>query len=470
MKVLSSSEPASFVWESIVTFDTVISLGLALIAVGAYIRTRWKLRTVTKTQLRMSDDLGKLRLDLSEAEQENKQLANERDEWMPRKWIANADQERAFGNDAIAVDILDQGYQRMRGSLGIVVHQLAEFHASRMIGEDAAFEHESALRLSKIAKSLAPGLENSAALTTDLENIEIVDGEPLQLAASRFDASSPLEAERVISAISKAHKQHYANGRYRICLLFNTRGLHLARRHGLEATPNGLSVRHNLAESMWRSGLVEEALAVVSQLLPVRQRVEGEKAISVLVTHNLLVAILSAAQRDKEALEEVETLLKLFVGVLPDDSDTVLLTRTLKSQVLRKLGKNEDALKCLEEPLHILEAVHGEETIGALQGRTLRADILYEIGEFDEAISELERSIPNHEKALGSFHPQTLHAQVFLARLLYRIGNLERSSRILELALPEQMKALGDKHPAAVKGEELRQLVLAAIHDQSPAN
>ncbi|MEQ8827920.1 MAG: hypothetical protein RIC82_09095, partial [Parvibaculum sp.] len=168
-------------WGTLEALDTVFGIAFAVIAfVGWAIAVRnWlRYRKLTKTQARLEQRASTLLVDLDEAAKENARLAEQRDSGIPAKWLAAADGEAAAGNEAKAIDLLDQGYQKVREDLGRVAHRIAEFHASRMIGSDAAFEHESARRLTQVARGLAPSRREIAELAEEMEAIEIVDEEP----------------------------------------------------------------------------------------------------------------------------------------------------------------------------------------------------------------------------------------------------------------------------------------------------
>ena len=401
-------------WSTLETLDTTLGVVLALVAIVGYglaLRNWLRFKDLTKTQARVEQRAASLLVDLDRAEKENAQLARTRDEWMPKAWLKEADKEVASGNDVRAVDVLDQGYQRMREDLGVVAHRLAEYHASRMIGFDASQEHAAAQRLSQVAAALAPGHKDIATFADDIDGIEIVDGEPLQLASSRFDAADPQEATRVIQALIAAQDRFFEKGRYQVCIVLCERATRLSRRQGLDASELGFSARFDFAQALRLGGRARDAFEEVAALLLIRERVQGEEHPHVLATRNLEAGIVKDLGHYDEALAKVEALLPVYERVQGEDHPGVLATRYLEAEILRSLGHYEDALAKVEALLPIRERVQGEEHPNVLTTCTLEANLFENLGRYDDALAKVQALLPVYERVQGEEHPHVLAAR-----------------------------------------------------------
>ena len=448
--LLGAGAQSSSLWESIVAFDTLISRVLALIAVGAWLRTRWKLRSVTQTQLRMSEELGSLRLNLTEAEKENEELAQERDDWMPRKWIDEAEKERASGNDAVAVDILDQGYQRVRGELGLVAHQLAEFHASRMIGFDATTELEAAQRLSTVARELAPNQREVTALARDLEGIEIVDGEPLQIASSRFDAADQTEAERVLRAVLIANQRLFSQGRYHVCILLCERAKRTAIKNNQANSELALQVTLKLIQALNFQGQDERALSEIDKFLSTPNSTLGARNPNRLGARFFKVQALKNLKLHEKALVEMDSLLELWEEVDGVNGPETQANRRLYAELLALSGHPKPALA--EADLLKREIGESIDKLSPEASATmhLRAKILDELNRWEEALEQIDELLEIEKSKDNYDHPQTLSSRLLKAGILKGLEKRDRALIEVENTMLVAEPNVGRSHPIFV--------------------
>ena len=451
-------------WSTLETLDTTLGVVLALVAIVGYglaLRNWLRFKDLTKTQARVEQRAASLLVDLDRAEKENAQLARTRDEWMPKAWLKEADKEVASGNDVRAVDVLDQGYQRMREDLGVVAHRLAEYHASRMIGFDASQEHAAAQRLSQVAAALAPGHKDIATFADDIDGIEIVDGEPLQLASSRFDAADPQEATRVIQALIAAQDRFFEKGRYQVCIVLCERATRLSRRQGLDASELGFSARFDFAQALRLGGRDRDAFEEVAALLLIRERVQGEEHPHVLAARYLKASILRRLGRYDDALAKVEALLPVYERVQGEEHPHVLTTRYLEASILHDLDRCDDALAKVEALLLVYERVQRKEHPHVLGTRNLEASILHSLGRYEEALTKVDALLPIHERVQGEEHPHVLENRRLRAEILVSLADTHDARTEINALLPLQAGQSGPDHTYTLISELILLKILA---------
>lgn len=459
--VLSTAGTAQW-WDNFDALATAVGFAIAVVTSIGWAHDRFRLRGLSKARSRLEQRNNTLLLDYNEALKENDRLVEERDQWVPAVWIAGADKETASGNDFKAVDILDQGYQRVREDLGIVLHRLAEYHASRMIGSDAVEHHSIARRLSKVAADLAPSRREILRFARDLDCLEISDGEPLQLASSRFDAGSVDEALRVINAIISTTRGLAEQGRHLAGLALCNRALRLVRRHGLEGSDNGLAVWFHYARALFDAGQNADAAREVEDLLPMVIGRRGAEHPDVLEIRYLDASITVSLGHYEEAIAKIQEQLVLEEKVRGSESINMLSLTYLEARALSAMGHDEEALHKINKLLPLDKRVMGEESHEYILNRHLEGVILQNLGRFDEVLVKTTAILPLAVRVLGCEHPDTIAIRQLKAAAHLGLHDFEAAKKEIEIAIPIQAAHLGEDHEHTLVSELIRLKILAA--------
>lgn len=459
LDILGAAEPTSL-WDSFNATATVFGFAVTLITVLGWSYTWVKLRRLTKAQGEWDQLRSNLLLKYDAALKENEKLLGERNEWIPRKWLEAADNEAASGNEAKAIDILDAGYRRVHDDLAMVLHRMAEYHTSRMIGFDASLEHATARNFARVARGLAPARREIVALADDLESIEVVDGEPLQLAASRFDAADPEEARRVIEAVRTISNELISMGKYRASAMLSARSIKLAKRHGMSSGRLALLAHYDYCQAILYSGNPETARLELEDLLRTATRSLGNEHEDVLGIRLLGAVAETYLGNNEHTLAEATKLALQFEQLLGVEHPQSLFARGLIAQALINLERNDEALQVLEPLLTLHEKALGRENPNTLSIRFYKAKALARLDRFDDALSEIQALMPVHERVKGADHPDVLATRSLEADVMIGKGEDDRALSIISAVLEKEKLRLGPAHLNTLTSELVRLEIL----------
>ncbi|MEL7681925.1 hypothetical protein ABC955_04375 [Citromicrobium bathyomarinum] len=433
-------------WDSFDALATIVGFALAVIASGGWLRDRITLRSLTKTRGRLEQRNQSILLDYDAAIKENDRLAEERDQWMPRKWLSEAKQERSRGHDERAINALDAGYQRVREDLGVVLHHLAEYHAGRMVGSQAQEEWLTAKRLSETAHALAPENKAIIGLATDLAETVLEDGEALSLPDPKSFPSTAVEAEYLLSALDAVRQFHFAAGRYRLCIAIGRRQIRAAHRGGIFDQKLGFYARMDLARALTFCGRHDEAEKIIAHLRPIQERTLGKYHVDVLVTRTLEVEILNDLGIIDKALTEANEVISECEKWTSKPHSELSTMRFQKCRILNNAGRKIEARSEVEILIKYIndKDLSFKDDIRPIH--KLRADILFDLGRFEEAQKDINFVLPSLIEDEGPEHPFTLATQLLRLKIIAQLGQKDSAREEIGGLQERLARALGPDH------------------------
>ena len=234
--------------------------------------------------------------------------------------------------------------------------------------------------------------------------------------------------------------------------------------NGYEADgQNHLSIRHQIALTIYYQGRYPEAEAVLRELLPVEEKVLGAEHPSVLTTRNNLAAAIHRQGKHAEAEAMYREVLPMEEKVLGAEHPNVLSTRNNLALAINNQGKYAKAEAMYREVLRMLERVLSAEHPSVLTTRNNLAAAIHRQGKHAEAEAMYREVLPMEEKVLGAEHPDVLTTRRDLASAINSQGKCAEAEVLLRELLPVQEKVLGAGHPEVLT---TRNNLAGAIDDQ----
>jgi len=194
-------------------------------------------------------------------------------------------------------------------------------------------------------------------------------------------------------------------------------------------------VRVGLWDAKRRAGQVEQAAVELGAALPetasVQQRLKWQTAYA--------QALAEQGKLD-EAVALLRELLALAESELGADAARSLVQRHELAEALQRQMKLDEARELASEVVERRAQVLGDEHVDTLRARVLLAAVLHQQGRAEEAGPLMRRSVEGAQARFGDRHPFTLNARRNLAIFLMQNGALDEAeavSRALLAALRE---------------------------------
>jgi tetratricopeptide (TPR) repeat protein len=420
--------------------------------------------------------------------------------------ISRADLEKDFQALHSKLDALLRGQREIKGEMGEMKAMLAELlatkeeqtrefqQAGRRIQDipQEEIEADLARRLSLPVEALrariAAGLKSQDALTRS--RAELLAGQRDAAIATATEAKlHHADAIRQLIAadqiIAQAHfeKAEYLPAlasRHRIAALVDPRVDQLGWAEAL----------HEVAVLHYYLGSYSEALALLNQIITIKDQELGPEARSSIESLNLFAFVLLARGRTAEAepilrrcLERGEENLGRshpYVAAWRENLALALLQRGKHSEaeslfrisieaallqpqqlpfsyeitlsnlgeLYRSQGRLKEAEPLYRQALEIANKSHGEEHPNTAMILNNLGNILRDQGKLDEAEPLFRHALRNNEASLGDNHPSVAICLNNLAILLQIRGNLHDAELLFRRALEIERSKLGNDHPS----------------------
>ncbi|KAJ7106955.1 hypothetical protein C8R44DRAFT_322986 [Mycena epipterygia] len=239
---------------------------------------------------------------------------------------------------------------------------------------------------------------------------------------------------------------HYAQ-RYRpaemlVTAVFEKQRMILGENH-----PDTLTAMHNLADTYFSLGKLEEAEKLQVAVVEKRKTVLGEDHPDTLIIMHNLASTYSALGKLEEAEKLQVVVLEKQKTVLGEDHPDTPTAMNNLATTYHALGKLEEAEKLQVVVVEKQKAVLGEDHPDTLITMHNLADTYHALGKLEEAGKLQVVVVEKRKTVLGEDHPNTLNTMHSLALTYHALGKLEEAEK-LQVAVVEKRKiVLGEDHP-----------------------
>jgi len=217
----------------------------------------------------------------------------------------------------------------------------------------------------------------------------------------------------------------------------------LAARRDVQATI--ATARSSLSTLLRDAGRIEEAEALVREVLAWRERTFGARAPTTLTSRHNLALVLAARGDNAAAESEARATLALQREVLGEAHSGTLTTWQTLANILVAEGRLDEAETAARTSMEGFEREAGDDHVQTLAAMNSLAYILDERHHVDEAEALYRRIIAIQQRA-GSRHPSTFAPRNNLAMLLMDAQRLEVAEAEFSSLVADARAALGDEH------------------------
>lgn len=235
---------------------------------------------------------------------------------------------------------------------------------------------------------------------------------------------------------------------------------------GSEA-PETLATKTWLARLRQKQQRAQEAEELYREVLGARRRILGAGHRETLD----LGASLADFLEDQGRLEEAETLIRETIEgaaatLGPEDSLTVIC-RSIHASILEDLGRYEEAETIAREVIEAKSKLYGADHDETLISKNVLALILERRQRYPEARALLREIWEASVRLFGPDHGGTLAYQDNLARQEQIAGNLDEAERLMTDSLERQVKLYGEKRQGTLVA--INNLALLKLDRKKPA-
>jgi tetratricopeptide (TPR) repeat protein len=378
-------------------------------------------------------------------------------DWMPDRWLHLAQAARQEGDEEHGVEILMEGFDRLRIPLARTTLALAGHHLSQIVGSDPLAHLADGERLARLSALLDPDDTDAAFLVEDAE-LARTNGD-LEAITSLPGSFLPGDAEGVrstINAINSKAQDFHELGLYRLALRLFRRSLLLARRAELMPDYLGQLIRYKIAESLVHCGLYQEALDTISDLIAIQEDALPSSDEELFRSRIIQAHAVQGLGDPTRALELMTRAIEAFAPVAGNDHPYTLAARIQMICCLLSVGEASQALGASIALLPDVIRVYGKQHPNTLGARHQEACALAMVGESHKAFGRVGLLLEDHRDILGIDHPGTLPTRQLEAELLFELGEHDTAiARMTELCEVVD-RVLGPRHPYNKMVEEVR--------------
>jgi len=276
--------------------------------------------------------------------------------------------------------------------------------------------------------------------------------------AERFGNDPPTDAH-VRSLIGSAY---HALGLYAAAEEQRNAALALQRRHG--DPPALAEALLDLGQTLIRMGRHDEAIALATEAVGIRARIDGTAAVSTALARGVLASALAGTGRYEDAAQlERESLDALRAALANDDIRVARAVHQLGVR-LRTLRRADDAEPLLREAHETLVRLRGPNALETMVAAGNLANCLLHLGRADEALPLLEASVDARRTVVGADDPRLAAALQRLAEArFYVLGDAARAEPAVAEAASIRTRRLGADHLHTANSLHLHGLALVDL-------
>lgn len=409
-------------------------------------------------------DASTLAAERDAAEQQARQARAAADDLDPGVWMKRALQERAQGNEELAIAVLEAGFERVRPGMAAAGMALAGHQLSLLVGPDPLRHLEEGERFAQLAVLLDPNDTDAAFL---LEEARLVrtqgEVEAIPSLAASFIPADPDEIRALINAINSRAQDFFEIGSYRLALRLFRRSLLLVYRAGITDLPLGQLVRMKVCESELQCGEYRQALDGLQKLLQLQERTLPSADEEVFRSRYLLANLRFHMGDHEEAFSSMRESIEAYLPAVGATHPYILAARAQEASFMAVLGKPEESLDCCEQLLPQLSSVCGPNHPNTLVTRQHRAYALIKLQRHDDALAEITALLPLQTHILGPDHPTTLGLRKLEAEVLHELGQSEQALAMVSAVILDMERVEGPSHPHVGYAEELRDEIIQVL-------
>lgn len=344
----------------------------------------------------------------------------------PQTMLDKAKRERQQGNEELAVNALQVGFDNISPGFAQLVQKLAEHSLSIIaeLGSESALE--SASRFARLAVLLSPDDQHSQVLLEEIvfAQTDSVDDVGVSDLWNAPLPSDPQGANKLISAILTHGQKLVEKGFYRLAVQLFGRGVLVAKRAHCYDEGTAFPVRLAEARALHLSGDHLSALEKVQVLRATRERVQEADHPGALSTRFLEIQVLLYLGNIQEAWDLLQALIPVHERVKGVQHHDVLATRHLEAELLSEKGEHSQALEKLRALISISESVMGADHREVLKTRFKEALVMSRLGDAEGALDKLQALLPLKVKVFGADHPDVVAALEWEDELMSEIATV----------------------------------------------
>ncbi|MEU0844058.1 tetratricopeptide repeat protein [Streptomyces sp. NPDC005962] len=215
-----------------------------------------------------------------------------------------------------------------------------------------------------------------------------------------------------------------------------------------------LAVRGREATANWRTGNIDEAIAIQKHVAAQYKRRKGAKHQDTLNALVNLAIYYRNAGRGGDAIALLNRVIRRDNALAADNPSTLNLGNNLAA-AYGNAGFFGEAINLLEVVVAQSAEVLGDKHPATLLARSNLGVNYWRATRVDEAIQLLEPTVAEFEAVLGADHPETLNACSNLGMVYHFVGNLAQAIRCEEKIADSRERSVGAHHADTLQAQEL---------------
>ena len=367
--------------------------------------------------------------------------------------FANATPDNAKGEAVTAVELLDEGFERI-DALDVQPELRAELMSNMANNMMELGQQQRAIPMMNRAREI-------------LEREPEQNGRALWLLYSRI-----AEAHRQVEELDKSmiYQQHtidaavalfgpdHRHVAFQMMRMGNTlfdmdrvdealeleaRAIAMFDALGLRESSQAIDARGNYANALQYVGRLVEAEAVYREVVTLSERVDGELATNTLIRIANLSGLLTRIGRLREAESHIDTALERGARVWPENYDIFSQFFSYKCTIRNRLGDFTAALSACERALEVAQINFGEESkLYARRMRTL-ASQHGDLGDFETAAARYDLAETATAASAGADSGTMRTGYLSRSKVPLAAGDYDEAERLLRAVLREPVELSG---------------------------
>lgn len=296
----------------------------------------------------------------------------------------------------------------------------------------------------QIAEAFRAGAE--VALRAGLSDVGLLLAEAADRAAGgRLDESDSVSMDArltLLTALKSAGTEEHLRNAYKLGL----DAVEKLRASHDETSERTLNFKVHLADTMDRLGDLDVAKTLLSDVLEIRKRLNGEASPEYVTAQGNLANVLSKEGKVAEAMRMQQAIVSIrteTIGVSAPETLTAMTNLAVSLYDLKEFVEAERLQELVVE--HRMQAL-GEENPDTLTAMSNLALTLRELSKLSAAISLQRKVLERFRKNLGEAHLDTIIAMRNLAASLYQSNKIEEARCLHKQILDHYVTILEPKH------------------------
>jgi tetratricopeptide (TPR) repeat protein len=214
-----------------------------------------------------------------------------------------------------------------------------------------------------------------------------------------------------------------------------------------EDHPSRLASQHTLAGAYQANGQVKEAVILLKEVVRIREQSLVEDHPSRLASQHALAGAYEANGHVKEAVTLLKEVVRIEEQSLAEDHPSRLASQHALAGAYKANGQVKEAVILLKEVVRIREQSLAEDHPSRLASQHTLAGAYKANGQVKEAVILLKEVVRIREQSLVEDHPSRLASQHTLAGAYKANGQVKEAVTLLEEVVRIKEQSLAEDHP-----------------------